>query len=90
MNEQNERLKNMLNMLKVSTDKEPVIGLLRLNNYSKPQSIEIFRKALGISYYEAQDIIHNSKTWSDVKDSDDKIIDIFFDIIEESDELEET
>jgi hypothetical protein len=50
MNEQNERLKNMLNMLKVSTDKEPVIGFLRLNNYSKPQSIEIFRKALGISY----------------------------------------
>jgi hypothetical protein len=52
--------------------------------------LKYFGKLWVYLIYEAQDIIHNSKTWSDVKDSDDKIIDIFFDIIEESDELEET
>jgi endonuclease V-like protein UPF0215 family len=88
MNKQSELNEEIKNMLIELTDKESVISFLRLNNYSKPQSIEIFRSTLGISYYEAQDIIHNSQIWSDVKESDDKIIDDFFDILEELESLD--
>lgn len=83
MKKQNELTETMNNMLTESADKESVIKFLRLSGYSKTESIEIFKKALNISYYEAQDIIHNSKTWSDVKEFDAEIINDFFDILEE-------
>jgi DNA mismatch repair ATPase MutS len=83
MNKNNELTEKLNNMLTESTDTESVINLLRLSNYSKSESIEIFKKALGISYYQAQDIIHNSQTWSDVKEVDSKIINDFFDMLEE-------
>ncbi|MEH2267864.1 MAG: hypothetical protein V7K68_05430 [Nostoc sp.] len=92
MNKDNELTEKLKNMLTESANKESVIKLLRLSNYSKSKSIEILKKALGISYYEAQDIIHNSQTWSDVKEYDEKLINDFFDILEElgSSESEET
>lgn len=83
MNKHNELTEQLNNMLNESADKESAIKFLRLNNYSKIESIEIFKKALGISYYEAQDIIHNSHTWRDVKEVDAKINNDFFDILEE-------
>jgi protein tyrosine/serine phosphatase len=88
MNEHNELIKKLNNILTESADKESVIKLLRLSNYSKSESIEILKKALGISYYEAQDIIHNSQTWSDVKEFDSKLINDFFDILEELGSME--
>ena len=92
MNKHNELTEQLNNMLNASADKESAIKLLRLSDYSKTESIEILKKALGISYYEAQDIIHNSQTWSDVKEVDAKISNDFFDILEElgSSESEET
>jgi hypothetical protein len=88
----NELTEKLNNMLTESADQESLIKLLRLNNYSKTESIEFLKKALDTSYYEAQDIIHNSQTWSDVKEFDTKIINDFFDILEElgSSESEET
>ncbi|MEH2359308.1 hypothetical protein [Nostoc sp.] len=92
MDKDNELTEKLNNMLTESADKESVIKLLRLSNYSKTKSIEILKKAFGISYYEAQDIIHNSQTWSDVKEFDAKLMNDFFDILEElgSSESEET
>jgi hypothetical protein len=46
MNKQSELNEEIKNMLIELTDKESVISFLRLNNYSKPQSIEIFRSTL--------------------------------------------
>lgn len=68
MNKDNELTEKLNNMLIESADKESVIKFLRLSNYSKAESIGILKKALIISYYEAQDIIHNSQTWSNVKE----------------------
>ncbi|OYD95638.1 hypothetical protein CDG76_11915 [Nostoc sp. 'Peltigera membranacea cyanobiont' 210A] len=82
MNKDNELTEKLKNILTESADQESVIKFLRLSNYSKSKSIEIFKKALGISYYEAQDMIHNSQTWSDVKEYDEKLINDFFDILE--------
>ncbi|MEH1942904.1 MAG: hypothetical protein V7L01_22165 [Nostoc sp.] len=92
MNKDNELTEKLKNMLTESADQESVIKFLRLSNYSKSKSIEILKKALGISYYEAQDIIHNSQTWNDVKEYDAKLMNDFFDILEElgSSESEET
>ncbi|MEH2424902.1 MAG: hypothetical protein V7K48_29580 [Nostoc sp.] len=92
MNKDNELTEKLNKMLTESVDQESVIKFLRLSNYSKTKSIEIFKKVLGISYYEAQDIIHNSQIWSDVKEIDAKIMNDFFDILEElgSSESEET
>ncbi|MEH2453440.1 hypothetical protein [Nostoc sp.] len=92
MDKDNELTEKLNNMLTESADKESVIKFLRLTNYSKSKSIEILKKALSISYYEAQDIIHNSQTWSDVKEIDAKIMNDFFDVLEElgSSESEET
>ncbi|MEH1896894.1 MAG: hypothetical protein V7K94_16655 [Nostoc sp.] len=92
MDEDSELTEKLNNMLIESADKESVIKFLRLSNYSKSKSIEILKKALSISYYEAQDIIHNSQTWSDVKEFDAKLMNDFFDVLEElgSSESEET
>ncbi len=65
-----------------SADKESVIKFLRLSNYSKAESIKILKNTLIISYSEAQDILHNSQTWSDVKEVDAKIMNDFFDVLE--------
>lgn len=54
-----------------------------MSNYSKAESIGILKNALGICLLEAQDIIHNSQIWSDVKEYDAKLINDFFDILEE-------
>jgi hypothetical protein len=83
MNKDNELTEKLNNMLTESADKESVIKFLRLSNYSKAESIEILKIAWNISYYKAQNIIHNSQTWSDVKERDAKIINDFFDILEE-------
>lgn len=83
MNKHNEIIEHIRNLLTVTTDRESVIKFLRLNNYSKLESIEIFRNALNIQYYDAQDIIHNSQTWSDVKEFDEDLINLFFDTLEE-------
>lgn len=92
MNKDNELTEKLNKMLTESAEKESIIKFLRLSNYSKSKSIEILKKALGISYYEAQDIIHNSQTWSDVKEHDEKLMNDFFDILEElgSSESKET
>ncbi|MEH2157445.1 hypothetical protein [Nostoc sp.] len=92
MNKDNELTEKLNQMLTESAEKESIIKFLRLSNYSKSKSIEILKKALGISYYEAQDIIHNSQTWSDVKEYDEKLMNDFFDILEElgSSESKET
>ncbi|MEH2294251.1 hypothetical protein [Nostoc sp.] len=92
MNEDSELTEKLNNMLIESADQESVIKFLRLSNYSKAKSIEILKNALSISYYKAQDIIHNSQTWSDVKEIDAKIMNDFFDVLEElgSSESEET
>jgi len=81
LNEITEYIKNSLTE---TTDRESVIDFLRLNSYSKLESIEIFRKALNISFYEAQDIIQYSQTWSDVKEFDEKLMNLFFDMLEET------
>lgn len=83
MNKDNELTEKLNNMLTESADKEVVIKFLRESNYSKAESIGIVKKTFGISYDEAQDIIHNSQTWSDVKERDAKINNEFFDILEE-------
>ncbi|MFN6461120.1 MAG: hypothetical protein RMZ41_004650 [Nostoc sp. DedVER02] len=70
MNEDSELTEKLNNMLIESADKESIIKFLRLSNYSKAKSIGILKKALSISYCDAQDMIHNSQTWSDVKESD--------------------
>jgi len=67
MNKDNELTEKLNSMLLQFAEQESVIKFLRLSNCSKAKSIEILKKALGISYYEPQDIIHNSQTWSDVK-----------------------
>ncbi|MEH2391704.1 MAG: hypothetical protein V7K21_08480 [Nostoc sp.] len=92
MNKDNELTEKLNNMFTESADKESVIKFLRLSNYSKAESIKVLKNALDISYYEAQDIIHNSQTWSNVKERDAKIMNDFFDILEElgSSESEET
>ncbi|MEH2377205.1 hypothetical protein [Nostoc sp.] len=53
MDKDNELTEKLNNMLNESADKESVIKFLRLSNYSKAKSIEILKKAFGISYYEA-------------------------------------
>ena len=80
----NEITEDIKNSLTETTDRESVIDFLRLNSYSKLESIEIFRKALNISFYEAQDIIQYSQTWSDVKEFDEKLMNLFFDMLEET------
>ncbi|MDZ8136872.1 MAG: hypothetical protein RM049_16435 [Nostoc sp. DedQUE04] len=92
MNKDSELTQKLNNILIKSADRESVINLLRLSNYSKTESIKILKNALSISYYEAQDIIHNSQTWSDVKEVDEKIMNDFFDVLEElgSSKSEET
>lgn len=92
MNKDNELTEKLNNMFTESVDQESVIKLLRLSNYSKADSIKILKNALDISYYEAQNIIHNSQTWSDVKERDAKIMNDFFDFLEKlgSSESEET
>ncbi|MEH2162830.1 MAG: hypothetical protein V7K38_17830 [Nostoc sp.] len=57
MDEDSELTEKLNNMLIESADKESVIKFLRLSNYSKAKSIGILKKALSISYYEAQDIV---------------------------------
>ncbi|MEH2045423.1 hypothetical protein [Nostoc sp.] len=92
MNKDNELAEKLKNMLAESADKESVIKFLRLSNYSKAKSIGILKRAWDISYDEAQNIIHNSQTWSDVKKRDAKINNDFFDFLEElgNSESEET
>ncbi len=92
MNKDNELTEKLNRMLTESADKESVIKFLRLSNYSKAESIGILKKALGICLLEAQDIIHNSQTWSDVKERDAKINNEFCDFLEglRSSESEET
>ncbi|MEH2196965.1 hypothetical protein [Nostoc sp.] len=92
MNEDSELTEKLNNMLIESADKEAVIKFLRLSNYSKSKSIEILKKAFSISFCDAQDMIHNSQTWSDVKEFDAKLMNDFFDVLEElgSSESEET
>ncbi|MEH1804575.1 hypothetical protein [Nostoc sp.] len=92
MNKDNELTEKLNNMFTESVEQESVIKLLRLSNYSKAESIKILKNALDISYYEAQNIIHNSQTWSDVKERDAKIMNDFFDFLEKlgSSESEET
>ncbi|MDZ8033869.1 hypothetical protein [Nostoc sp. DedSLP04] len=92
MNKDSELTQKLNNILIEFADRESVINLLRLSNYSKTESIEILKNALSISYYKAQDIIHNSQTWSDVKEVDEKIMNDFFDVLEElgSSKSEET
>lgn len=92
MNKDNELTEKLNNMFTESVEQESVIKLLRLSNYSKAESIKILKNALDISYYEAQNIIHNSQTWSDVKERDTKIMNDFFDFLEKlgSSESEET
>ena len=80
----NEITEDIKNSLTETTDRESFIDFLRLNSYSKLESIEIFRKALNISFYEAQDIIQYSLTWSDVKEFDEKLMNLFFDMLEET------
>ncbi|MFN6483847.1 MULTISPECIES: hypothetical protein [unclassified Nostoc] len=82
MNKDNELTEKLNKMLTESADKESVIKFLRLSNYSKVESIIILKNALGICLLEAQDIIHNSQTWSDVKEYDAKLINDFFDFLE--------
>lgn len=92
MDKDNELTEKLNNMLTESTEQESVIKFLRFSNYSKAKSIVILKKALGISLLEAQDIIHNSQTWIDVKEVDAKIMNDFCDFLEElgSSESEET
>lgn len=75
-----EKLKTLLTQL---TDQEVAIQLLRANNFSKSESIEILREVFNLPYYEAQTLVHHSQTWSDVKEADTKIINDFFDALEE-------
>ncbi|MEH2167494.1 MAG: hypothetical protein V7K41_12625 [Nostoc sp.] len=82
MNKDNELTEKLNNMLTESADKESVIKFLRLSNYSKAESIGILKNALSICLLEAQDIIHNSQTWSDVKEHDAKINNDFCDFLE--------
>lgn len=86
MNKDNELTEKLNNMLIASAEKESVIKFLRLSNYSKAESIGILKKALSISYCEAQDM------WSDVKEFDAKLMNDFLDVLEElgSSESEET
>jgi hypothetical protein len=74
-------------LLSESKDIEASIETLRDNNYSKMESIEVMRKVLNISYDESYELVRNSITWSDTKEYDDKLMDDFFDILEESDDL---
>ncbi|WP_448271133.1 hypothetical protein [Nostoc sp. DSM 114160] len=92
MNNDNELTENLNKMLTEPAERESAIKFLRLSNYSKAESIVILKNALGICLLEAQDIIHNSQTWSDVKERDAKIMNEFFDILEKlgSSESEET
>lgn len=82
MNKDNELTEKLKNMLTESADQESVIKFLRLSNYSKAESIGILKKAFGLSLIEAQDIIHNSQTWSDVKERDAKINNELCDFLE--------
>lgn len=50
MNKDNKLTEKPKNMLTESADQESFIKFLRLSNYSKSKSIEILKKALGISY----------------------------------------
>jgi hypothetical protein len=74
-------------LLSESKDLEASIATLRNNNYSKMESIEVMRKVLNISYDESYELVRNSITWSDTKEYDDKLMNDFFDILEESDDL---
>lgn len=76
-----EELKKLLNQ---STDWELALEFLRNIGFSKIESIEMLRKAASLSYYEAESIVHNSKTWNDVKMIDEKVNDNFFDLLERS------
>jgi|GEM_PF-6575084 hypothetical protein len=87
MNKYNELAEELNRLLNESDDKEPAIRYLRASNYSKLESIEILRKVLHIPYYEAQHIVHHSQTWSDVKEFDTKLINDFFDVLEETKNL---
>ncbi|MEH2351847.1 hypothetical protein [Nostoc sp.] len=92
MNKDNELTKKLNRMFTESADRESVIKLLRLSNYSKARSIKILKNALVLSILEAQDIIHNSQTWSDVKERDARINNNLCDFLEGlgSSESEET
>ncbi|MEH2297518.1 MAG: hypothetical protein V7K88_00160 [Nostoc sp.] len=82
MNKDNELTENLNKVLTESAEIESAIKLLRLSNYSKAESIGILKNALGICLLEAQDIIHNSQTWSDVKERDAKINNDFCEFLE--------
>lgn len=83
MNEHHAIIEHISILLAETTDRESVIKFLRLDGYSKLESIEIFRIALDIPFYDAYDIICNSQTWSDVKEFDEKLINSFCDLLEE-------
>ncbi len=64
MNKHHAIIEHTSNLLTESTDRESVIKFLRLDSYSKLESIEIFRIALNIPFHNAYDIICNSQTWN--------------------------
>ncbi|WP_375502102.1 hypothetical protein [uncultured Nostoc sp.] len=82
MNKDNELTEKLNKMLTEPAEKESALNFLRLSNYSKAESIVILKNALGICLLEAQDIIHNSQTWSNVKERDAKINNDFCDFLE--------
>ncbi len=70
-------------VLSQSVDLESAIEFLRNSGLTKLYSIEMLRKVLSLSYDEAYFIVHNSKTWSDVKEFDEKLMNDFLDVLEE-------
>lgn len=75
-------LEKFKSLLSQSADWDFALEFLRNIGLSKIESIEMLRKAASLSYSNAESIVHNSKTWSDVKEIDEKISKSFFDLLE--------
>lgn len=62
---------------------EKMFVSLRKKGISKAQSCQIYSALANINLGEAQEIIHVSKAWEDVRSRDEKLQDTLWDVLEE-------
>lgn len=61
---------------KESESYETAISFLRKRNLSKTQSIMVLMEAANISMAQSKEFVHFSKTWQDMREQDEKIINL--------------
>jgi len=65
------------------TDTEEILRFLRESKCSKGASLGVMHRALGLRPNEAKRLVHLSRTWADRRESDEKVENLFFDLLDE-------